>query len=148
MCDFSLKAATVRSDPARPGDQLIIYPVTRHSHALVDPLNKLEAVCMQPGTTVIASLSKEVAHACGLPSVTTATFEQVRLHEPEAHHDGFRFADSERQFFLLQELGRLNKFGEGVALSVETVPTSAAAKQMQYQHKPQAQRTEAAIAKT
>jgi hypothetical protein len=106
MCDFSLHL--VKSRPAQVADKLVTTKfnnsTTRGFAAIGEPD---VAVCLPPGTELVFDKNVEYQNFLGvLPrrkvEWNTAQFRQVKLDEPNAHHDALEFPDG--QVVLLTRL--------------------------------------------
>ena len=107
MCDYSLHL--VASRPAKVGDKLVTTEfnnsLTRGFAAVGEPH---VAVCLLPGTEVAFEREVECEHIFKvfrgrkLIGKKVARFRQIKLEEPNAHHDALEFPDG--QIVLLTRL--------------------------------------------
>jgi hypothetical protein len=108
MCDYSLHL--VASRPAKVGDKLVTTKFnnspTRGFAAVGEPH---VAVCLLPGTEVAFEREVECEHifkvfrSQKLIGEKVARFRQIKMEEPNAHHDALEFPDG--QIVLLTRLG-------------------------------------------
>jgi hypothetical protein len=107
MCDYSLHL--VASRPAKVGDKLVATEfnnsLTRGFAAVGEPH---VAVCLLPGTEVAFEREVECEHifkvfrSQKLIGEKVARFRQIKMEEPNAHHDALEFPDG--QIVLLTRL--------------------------------------------
>ena len=107
MCDYSLHL--VASRPAKVGDKLVTTKfnnsLTRGFAAVGEPQ---VAVCLLPGTEVAFEREVECEHflkifrSQKLIGKKVARFRQIKMEEPNAHHDALEFPDG--QIVLLTRL--------------------------------------------
>jgi len=107
MCDYSLHL--VASRPAKVGDKLVTTKfnnsLTRGFAAVGEPD---VAVCLLPGTEVAFEREVECEHifkvfrSQKLIGEKVARFRQIKMEEPNAHHDALEFPDG--QIVLLTRL--------------------------------------------
>jgi hypothetical protein len=107
MCDYSLHL--VASRPAKVGDKLVTTKfnnsLTRGFAAVGEPQ---VAVCLLPGTEVAFEREVEreylfkIFRSQKLIGKKVARFRQIKLEEPNAHHDALEFPDG--QIVLLTRL--------------------------------------------
>ncbi len=107
MCDYSLHL--VASRPAKVGDKLVTTKfnnsLTRGFAAVGEPH---VAVCLLPGTEVAFEREVECEHifkvfrSQKLIGEKVARFRQIKMEEPNAHHDALEFPDG--QIVLLTRL--------------------------------------------
>jgi hypothetical protein len=107
MCDYSLHF--VASRPAKVGDKLVTTKfnnsLTRGFAAVGEPL---VAVCLLPGTEVAFEREVECEHifkvfrSQKLIGEKVARFRQIKMEEPNVHHDALEFPDG--QIVLLTRL--------------------------------------------
>ena len=107
MCDYSLHL--VASRPAKVGDKLVTTEfnnsLTRGFAAVGEPH---VAVCLLPGTEVAFEREVECEHifkvfrSQKLIGEKVARFRQIKMEEPNAHHDALEFPDG--QIVLLTRL--------------------------------------------
>ena len=107
MCDYSLHL--VASRPAKVGDKLVTTEfnnsLTRGFAAVGEPH---VAVCLLPGTEVAFERGVECEHifkvfrSQKLIGEKVARFRQIKMEEPNAHHDALEFPDG--QIVLLTRL--------------------------------------------
>ena len=107
MCDYSLHF--VASRPAKVGDKLVTTAfnnsLTRGFAAVGEPQ---VAVCLLPGTEVAFEREVECEHifkvfrSQKLIGEKVARFRQIKMEEPNAHHDALEFPDG--QIVLLTRL--------------------------------------------
>ena len=107
MCDYSLQF--VASRPAKVGDKLVTTAfnksLTRGFAAVGEPQ---VAVCLLPGTEVAFEREVECEHVFKifrsqkLIGEKVARFRQIKMEEPNAHHDALEFPDG--QIVLLTRL--------------------------------------------
>ena len=103
MCDYSLHL--VASRPAKVGDKLVTTEfnnsLTRGFAAVGEPH---VAVCLLPGTEVAFEREVECQHIFSqkLIGEKVARFRQIKMEEPNAHHDALEFPDG--QIVLLTRL--------------------------------------------
>ena len=106
MCDYSLHL--VASRPAKVGDKLVTTEfnnsLTRGFAAVGEPH---VAVCLLPGTEVAFEREVECEHILDFRSQRiigekVARFRQIKMEEPNAHHDALEFPDG--QIVLLTRL--------------------------------------------
>src|SRR5436309_15989854 len=107
MCDYSLHFVAAR--PAKVGEKLVTTAfnnsLTRGFAAVGEPQ---VAVCLLPGTEVAFEREVECEHffkifrSQKLIGKKVARFRQIKLEEPNAHHDALEFPDG--QIVLLTRL--------------------------------------------
>ena len=107
MCDYSLHL--VASRPAKVGDKLVTTKfnnsLTRGFAAVGEPH---VAVCLLAGTEVAFEREVECEHVFKvfrsqkLIGAKVARFRQIKMEEPNAHHDALEFPDG--QIVLLTRL--------------------------------------------
>ena len=107
MCDYSLHL--VASRPAKVGDKLVTTKfnnsLTRGFAAVGEPQ---VAVCLLPGTEVAFEREVECEHflkifrSQKLIGKKVARFRQIKMEEPNAHHDALEFPNG--QIMLLTRL--------------------------------------------
>jgi hypothetical protein len=107
MCDYSLHF--VASRPAKVGDKLVTTKfnnsLTRGFAGVGEPL---VAVCLLPGTEVAFEREVECEHifkvfrSQKLIGEKVAQFRQIKMEEPNVHHDALEFPDG--QIVLLTRL--------------------------------------------
>ena len=107
MCDYSLQF--VASRPAKVGDKLVTTEfnksLTRGFAAVGEPH---VAVCLLPGTEVAFEREVECVHffkvfrSRKLIGEKVARFRQIKMEEPNAHHDALEFPEG--QIVLLTRL--------------------------------------------
>jgi hypothetical protein len=107
MCDYSLHL--VASRPAKVGDKLVTTKfnnsLTRGFAAVGEPH---VAVCLLPGTEVAFEREVECEHifkvfrSQKLIGEKVARFRQIKMEEPNVHHDALEFPDG--QIVLLTRL--------------------------------------------
>jgi len=103
MCDYSLH--NVASRPAKVGDELVTTSFsnscTRGFAAIGEPT---VAVCLLPGTELALEKEVEFDHALGRlwPRLRfgrieekVARFRQLRMEEPNIHHDALEFPNGQ-----------------------------------------------------
>ena len=126
MCDYSLHF--VASRPAKVGDKLVTTAfnnsLTRGFAAVGEPQ---VAVCLLPGTEVAFEREVECEHffkifrSQKLIGKKVARFRQIKLEEPNAHHDALEFPDG--QIVLLT---RLNERQHATVLQLPAQPKTPA----------------------
>ena len=103
MCDYSLHLVAYR--PAKVGDKLVTTEfnnsLTRGFAAVGEPH---VAVCLLPGTEVAfeREVDFKVFRSQKLIGEKVARFRQIKMEEPNAHHDALEFPDG--QIVLLTRL--------------------------------------------
>jgi hypothetical protein len=104
MCDYSLQS--VKSRPAKVGDQLTTRRFNEYTRGFAAAENPSVAVCVLPGTEL--SFSEEVKWGGWWPwsakviNHRTAIFRQINQDTPCTHHDALEFPDG--QIILLTRL--------------------------------------------
>jgi hypothetical protein len=127
MCDYSLHL--VASRPAKVGDKLVTTKfnnsLTRGFAAVGEPQ---VAVCLLPGTEVAFEREVECEHffkifrSQKLIGKKVARFRQIKMEEPNAHHDALEFPDG--QIVLLT---RLNEGQYATVLQLPAQPKTRVA---------------------
>jgi hypothetical protein len=127
MCDYSLHL--VASRPAKVGDKLVTTKfnnsLTRGFAAVGEPQ---VAVCLLPGTEVAFEREVECEHffkifrSQKLIGKKVARFRQIKMEEPNAHHDALEFPDE--QIVLLT---RLNEGQYATVLQLPAQPKTRVA---------------------
>ncbi len=124
MCDYSLHL--VKSRPAQVADKLVTTKfnnsITRGFAAVGEPD---VAVCLRPGTELVFEKNVEYDNFLGvLPKRkvewNTAQFRQVKLDEPNAHHDALEFPDGR-----IVQLTRLCEGQHATVLQLPAEPKTA-----------------------
>jgi hypothetical protein len=126
MCDYSLHL--VASRPAKVGDKLVTTAfndsLTRGFASVGEPQ---VAVCLLPGTEVAFEREVECEHffkmfrSQKLIGKKVARFRQIKMEEPNAHHDALEFPDG--QIVLLT---RLNEGQYATVLQLPAQPKTPA----------------------
>jgi len=107
MCDYSLHL--VASRPAKVGDKLVTTKFNNSlTHGFAAVGEPHVAVCLLPGTEVAFEREVECEHifkvfrSQKLIGEKVARFRQIKMEEPNAHHDALEFPDG--QIVLLTRL--------------------------------------------
>jgi hypothetical protein len=106
MCDYSLQ--TVRSRPAKVGDQLRTRDFLTGTRGFAAPEDANMAVCVLPGTELAfaRAVSCRPRRLLGWKARsvnhTTAIFRQINKDNLHTHHDALEFPDG--QMVLLTDL--------------------------------------------
>jgi len=107
MCDYSLHL--VASRPAKVGDKLVTTKFNNSlTHGFAAVGEPHVAVCLLPGTEVAFEREVECEHifkvfrSQKLIGKKVARFRQIKMEEPNAHHDALEFPDG--QIVLLTRL--------------------------------------------
>jgi hypothetical protein len=108
MCDYSLMS--VRSRPAKVGDQLVTHRFNTYTRGLCAPEEGSIAVCLLPGTEL--SFAKEVRLARKWPwsktqtNHKTAIFRQINKDKHSTHRDALEFPDGKIVLLTLLKPGQ------------------------------------------